>query len=65
MFVSRRRLGLLVTPQRWFERLIATPGMRLADMSPDQKGYSCLRWSFPEPQRLREFRCNKLSMERQ
>src|SRR3954451_11748008 len=33
--VSRNRLNLGATPQRWFERLLAIPGMRLADLSPD------------------------------
>jgi PIN domain nuclease of toxin-antitoxin system len=33
--VSRNRLNLGATPQRWFEGLLAIPGMRLADLSPD------------------------------
>lgn len=33
--VSRNRLNLGATPQRWFERLLAIPGMRLAYLSPD------------------------------
>ena len=33
--VSRNRLNLLMTPQRWFQRLFDVPGVRLADMSPD------------------------------
>ena len=33
--VSRNRLNLGATPQRWFERLLAIPGMRLAFLSPD------------------------------
>jgi PIN domain nuclease of toxin-antitoxin system len=33
--VSRGRLSLLATPQRWFQRLLDVPGMRLAEMSPD------------------------------
>lgn len=33
--VSRNRLNLGATPQRWFERLLAIPGMRLAELSPD------------------------------
>jgi PIN domain nuclease of toxin-antitoxin system len=35
LLVSRGRLQLLVTPQRWFARLFEAPGVRLADMSPD------------------------------
>jgi PIN domain nuclease of toxin-antitoxin system len=35
MLASRDRLKLLITPQRWFGRLLATPTVRLADMSPD------------------------------
>jgi PIN domain nuclease of toxin-antitoxin system len=33
--VARARLTLLITPQRWFQRLLETPGIRLADMSPE------------------------------
>lgn len=35
MLAARGRLKLLVTPDRWFRRLTMTPGLRLADMSPD------------------------------
>jgi PIN domain nuclease of toxin-antitoxin system len=35
MLVSRGRLQLLVRPERWFANLFDTPGVRLADMSPD------------------------------
>lgn len=35
LLVARGRLHLLITPQRWFERLFEVPGVRLADMSPD------------------------------
>jgi len=35
LLVARERLKLLITPQRWFARLFETPGVRLADMSPD------------------------------
>jgi PIN domain nuclease of toxin-antitoxin system len=35
MLVSRDRLKLLITPQRWFARLFEIPNVRLADMSPD------------------------------
>jgi PIN domain nuclease of toxin-antitoxin system len=33
--VSRNRLNLGATPRGWFQRLLAIPGMRLADLSPD------------------------------
>ena len=33
--VSRNRLDLLATPRGWFRRLLAIPGMRLAELSPD------------------------------
>jgi PIN domain nuclease of toxin-antitoxin system len=35
LLVSRNRLSLVAKPERWFQRLIATPGVRLADLSPD------------------------------
>jgi PIN domain nuclease of toxin-antitoxin system len=35
MLVSRDRLKLLITPQRWFARLFETQGVKLAVMSPD------------------------------
>jgi PIN domain nuclease of toxin-antitoxin system len=35
LLVSRGRMGLLMTPQRWFERLLQAPGLQLADMPPD------------------------------
>jgi PIN domain nuclease of toxin-antitoxin system len=35
LLVSRNRLNLLMTPQRWFARLLDVPGMRLAELSPD------------------------------
>lgn len=35
MLVSRDRLKLLITPQRWFARLFDAQGVRLANMSPD------------------------------
>lgn len=35
LLVSRGRMQLLVTPQRWFARLFEAPNVRLADMSPD------------------------------
>src|ERR1700712_4839829 len=33
--VSLNRIGLSATPHRWFARVLATPGMQLAEMSPD------------------------------
>src|SRR3954451_3550112 len=33
--VSRNRLNLGATPRGWFQRLLAIPGMRLAELSPD------------------------------
>lgn len=35
LLVSRNRLNLVARPERWFQRLLATPGVRLADLSPD------------------------------
>jgi len=35
MLVARDRLKLLITPQRWFQRLFEKPNVRLADMSPE------------------------------
>src|SRR5579883_1201951 len=35
LLVSRNRLNLLMTPQRWFSRLLGVAGMRLAELSPD------------------------------
>jgi PIN domain nuclease of toxin-antitoxin system len=35
LLVSRNRLNLLMTPQRWFARLLSVPGVQLADMSPE------------------------------
>ena len=35
LLASRNRLNLLMTPQRWFARLLEVPGMRLAELSPD------------------------------
>jgi PIN domain nuclease of toxin-antitoxin system len=35
LLVSRNRLKLLMTPQRWFARLLDVQGIRLADLSPD------------------------------
>jgi PIN domain nuclease of toxin-antitoxin system len=33
--VSRNRLSLSVTPQRWFARILAMPNVHLAELSPD------------------------------
>src|SRR5262245_36252067 len=35
LLVSRGKLTSPMAPQRWFERLLEAPGLRLADMSPD------------------------------
>jgi PIN domain nuclease of toxin-antitoxin system len=35
MLVARERLKLLITPERWFERLVKLPGMHLAEMRPN------------------------------
>lgn len=35
LLVSRNRLGLSTTPERWFQRLLAIDGVRLAGLSPD------------------------------
>lgn len=33
--VSRNRINLSTPPHRWFPRVLATPGIQLAEMSPD------------------------------
>jgi PIN domain nuclease of toxin-antitoxin system len=35
LLVSRNRLSLVARPERWFQRLLAIPGIRLADLSTD------------------------------
>jgi PIN domain nuclease of toxin-antitoxin system len=35
LLVSRKRLNLLMTPRRWFDRLLDVPGVRLAELPPD------------------------------
>jgi PIN domain nuclease of toxin-antitoxin system len=35
LLVARNRLGLSTRPELWFQRLLAVPGVRLADLSPD------------------------------
>jgi PIN domain nuclease of toxin-antitoxin system len=45
LLVSRGKLTSPMSPQRWFERLLKAPGVRLAEMSPES---SSLRRSFLE-----------------
>lgn len=35
LLVSRNRLSLVADPKRWFQRLLAIPGVHLAELSPD------------------------------
>lgn len=35
LLVSRNRLGLSTTPERWFQRLLAIDGVQLATLTPD------------------------------
>lgn len=35
LLVARNRLGLSIKPERWFQRLLAVEGVRLAELSPD------------------------------
>ena len=35
LLVSRNRIGLSTTPERWFQRLLAIEGVQLAELSPD------------------------------
>lgn len=35
VLVARNRLGLSTKPERWFQRLLAIPGVKLAELSPD------------------------------
>lgn len=35
LLAARNRLQLLMTPQRWFSRMIEAPSVQLADMRPD------------------------------
>ena len=35
LLVARNRLGLSARPERWFQRLLATPGVQLAELSAD------------------------------
>ncbi len=34
LLAARRRVSLLMTPERWFERLLEAPGLRLSEMTP-------------------------------
>ena len=34
LLVSRNRLGLSTTPERWFQRLLAIEGVQMAELSP-------------------------------
>jgi PIN domain nuclease of toxin-antitoxin system len=34
LLVSRGRMNLQMSPERWFARLVEAPGLRLADMPP-------------------------------
>lgn len=35
ILVARNRINLLMTPQRWFARLLSLSGMKLSELSPD------------------------------
>jgi PIN domain nuclease of toxin-antitoxin system len=35
LLISRNRLSLVAKPERWFQRLLAIPGVKLADLSPE------------------------------
>ncbi|MDA9422870.1 MULTISPECIES: type II toxin-antitoxin system VapC family toxin [Bradyrhizobium] len=35
LLVSRNRIGLSTTPERWFQRLLAIDGVQLAKLTPD------------------------------
>jgi PIN domain nuclease of toxin-antitoxin system len=35
LLTARGRINLLMTPQRWFERLLEAPGLRLSEMTPN------------------------------
>jgi PIN domain nuclease of toxin-antitoxin system len=35
LLVSRNRLSLVARPERWFQRLLAIPGVKLAELSTD------------------------------
>ena len=35
LLVARKRIRLVAKPEHWFQRLLAIPGIRLAELSPD------------------------------
>jgi PIN domain nuclease of toxin-antitoxin system len=35
LLAARGRVNLLMTPQRWFERLLEAPGLQLSEMTPN------------------------------
>jgi PIN domain nuclease of toxin-antitoxin system len=35
LLVARNRIGLSARPERWFQRVLAIPGVKLADLTPD------------------------------
>jgi PIN domain nuclease of toxin-antitoxin system len=35
LLAARGRVSLLMTPQRWFERLLEAPGLRLSEITPN------------------------------
>jgi PIN domain nuclease of toxin-antitoxin system len=35
LLISRNRIDLRATPERWLQELLATPGIQLAELSPD------------------------------
>jgi PIN domain nuclease of toxin-antitoxin system len=35
LLVARNRIGLSATPERWFQKLLAIPGVKLGDLTPD------------------------------
>lgn len=41
LLVSRKRLNLLMTPERWFSSLLSLPGIQLADLPPALLIASC------------------------
>jgi PIN domain nuclease of toxin-antitoxin system len=34
LLVARNRIGLSTTPERWFQKVLAIPGVKLADLTP-------------------------------
>ncbi|THD45038.1 MAG: type II toxin-antitoxin system VapC family toxin [Bradyrhizobium sp.] len=35
LLAARRRISLRMSPEKWFDRLLGAPGLRLAEMSPN------------------------------